>query len=153
MALSRRIVLGMIFVACLASACDSCSTTSIPSPTTPTGQFANLSGTWTGTLESAAFPAAPITLVVVQSADCVDGAWTSSTGDWKGAISGYATEDAFGGFFSLERSASGGGQCRATGSVSGPASQSAIRLTVTSLNPVGSCVGDLPTDMVLTLQR
>jgi hypothetical protein len=95
----------------------------------------------------------PITLVVAQSADCVDGAWISSTGDWKGAISGFAIEDAFGGAFSLERSANGGGQCQATGSVSGPASESATRMTATSLTPIGTCVGDLPTGIVLTLQR
>ena len=113
----------------------------------------NLSGTWTGTLESANFPTLPITLVVVQSSDCVDGAWISSTGDWKGAISGFAIENAFGGSFSLERSANGGGQCEATGTVSGPASQSAIRMTATSLTPIGACVGDLPAGVVLTLQR
>jgi hypothetical protein len=80
-------------------------------------------------------------------------ALTSPSGDWKGAISGFATADAFSGFISLERSASGGGQCNATGTTSGPASQSALRMVVTSLNPVGSCVGDLPTDIVVTLHR
>jgi hypothetical protein len=112
-----------------------------------------MSGTWTGTFESLNFPPRTITLTVVQSLNCVDGAWTSSTGDWKGAISGYATADAFGGVLSLERSASGGGQCSATSTVSGPASQSAIRMTATSFTPFSSCTGDLPTGIVVTLHR
>ena len=90
---------------------------------------------------------------VAQSTNCVDGAWVSSTGDWRGAISGFATADSFQGFLSFERSASGGGQCNATGTVSGAASQSALRVTGPSLSPVGSCVGDLPAGIVVTLHR
>jgi hypothetical protein len=94
-----------------------------------------------------------IALTVVQTADCVDGAWVSSTGDWKGAISGLATINTFVGYISLERSTSGGGQCYAAGTVTGPASQGAMRLTGTHLDLVTSCVGGVPTDVVVTLHR
>ena len=150
--LSRLLFAGAIVLACVASACGG-SMSGAPSPTTPAGPFADLSGAWTGTIESANLSIRTITVNVAQTTNCVDGAWVSSTGDWRGAISGFATADAFEGFISLERSASGGGLCNATGAVSGRASQSAIRLTGTSLNPVGSCAGDLPTGIVVTLRR
>ena len=156
MVLSRILFAGAIVLACMASACGGSTSGSMsgaPSPTTPAGPFADLSGAWTGTIESANFSTRTITVNVAQAANCVDGAWVSSTGDWRGAISGFATADGFDGFISLERSASGGGQCNATGAVSGRASQTAVRLTGTSLNPVGSCVGDLPTGIVVTLRR
>ena len=125
----------------------------VASPTLPSGPFADLSGMWSGTFESANFPTRAITVTAVQSLNCVDGGWVSSSGDWKGAISGFATADAFSGFISLERSASGGGACAATAAASGPASQSALQLTASSLTAVGSCAGDLPTSVVVTLHR
>jgi hypothetical protein len=118
----------------------------------PTGIFADFSGTWTGTFESANFSAHAITFTVVQTGNCVDGAWITSTSDWHGAISGVATADSFSGFLSFERTASGGGQCDATASVSGPAG-STLRFAVDSLTPVGSCSGDLPKAIVVTLHR
>jgi hypothetical protein len=154
--LSRVLVAGAVLVACVASACGGSNASSMsgaPSPTAPAGPFADLSGAWTGTIESANFSSRTITVNVAQTTNCVDGAWVSSTGDWRGAISGFATADAFEGFISLERSASGGGQCNATGAVSGGASQSAVRLAGTNLTPVGSCAGDLPTGIVVTLRR
>jgi len=157
--LSRILVAGAIVVACVASACGSShgstsgSTPGAPSPAPPAGPFADLSGTWTGTIESANFSTRTITVNVAQTTNCVDGAWVSSTGDWRGAVSGFATADGFDGFLSFERSASGGGQCNATGTLSGPASQSALRVTSTGLSPVGSCVGDLPAGIVVTLHR
>jgi hypothetical protein len=153
--MSRILFAGMFVLACVASACGSASgsTAVTPSPATPAGPFADLSGTWTGTIESANFSTRTITLTVAQTTNCVDGAWISSTGDWRGAISGFATANAFEGFLSFERSTSGGGQCNATGTVSGAASQSALRVTGTSLSPVGGCVGDLPSGIVVTLHR
>ena len=151
-----RILFASVFVlACVASACGSTpgSTPVTPLPPTPPGPFADISGAWTGTIESANFSTRTITLTVAQTTNCVDGAWVSSTGDWRGAISGFATANAFEGFVSLERSTSGGGQCNATGPVSGSASQSAVRVMSPSLTPVGSCAGDLPTGIVVTLHR
>lgn len=147
--MSRTLLLCTALLACSSSACG--SSTAAPSPNTPAGPFANLSGTWTGTFESANFSTRTITLTVVQSGNCVDGAWISSTADWHGAISGLATADSFSGFLSFERSASGG-QCDATAPVSGAAGQT-LRLTADSLGAVGPCDGDLPRGIVVTLHR
>jgi hypothetical protein len=154
----RFAAFGAILVAvCAAGGCgatpQSMDTTTTPSPTTPTGPIADLSGMWSGTFQSANFSTQPITLTVVQTTNCVDGAWVSSSGDWKGAISGFATADAFSGFISLERSANGGGACAATASVSGPASQNTLQMTATAFTAVGSCTGDLPTNGVVNLHR
>jgi hypothetical protein len=138
-------------IVALGTACGS-SMPSSGGPTAPGGPFADMSGTWTGTFESTNFQIRSITLTVVQSGNCVDGAWISSGSDWHGAISGLATADSFSGFLSFERSASGGGQCDATAAISGPAG-STLRFTVDSLTAVGSCSGDLPKAIVVTLHR
>ena len=147
--MSRTRLLGAFLFALVNSVCGSPAA----SPSTPTGQFADMSGTWTGTFESANFSTRTITLTVVQTTNCVDGAWITSTSDWHGAISGLATADSFSGFLSFERSASGGGQCDATSAVAGAAGQPTLRLTADSLSPVGSCAGDLPKGIVVTLHR
>jgi hypothetical protein len=135
---------------CVSSACGSSSPA--PSSTTPTGPFANLSGTWTGTFEASNFSTRTITVTIVQTGNCVDGAWISSTSDWHGAISGLATADAFSGFLSFERSAGGGGECDATAPISGPACQT-LRFTADGLAAVGACNGDLPKGIVVSLHR
>ncbi len=148
--MSRTLLLfGMLF-ACIGGACGSSS--AAPSRSGSGGPFADLSGTWTGTFESANLPTRTITLTVVQTGSCVDGAWISSTSDWHGAISGLATADSFSGFLSFERSASGGGECDATASVSGAAGQT-LRLAADGLSPVGACNGDLPKGVTVTLHR
>ena len=147
--MSRTLLFCAALLACVSSACGS----STASPSTPGGPFADMSGTWTGTFESANFSTRTITLTVVQTGNCVDGAWITSTSDWHGAISGLATADAFSGFLSFERSASGGGECAATAAVAGPAGQPTLRLTADSLGPVGTCVGDLPRAIIVTLHR
>jgi hypothetical protein len=147
--LSRTFALGAVLLVCASSACG--SSTASPTPGA-TGIFADFSGTWTGTFESANFPTRTITFTVVQTGNCVDGAWISSTSDWHGAISGVATADSFSGFLSFERSASGGGQCNATASVStfvGPT----LHFTADSMTAVGSCAGDLPRPVTITLHR
>jgi hypothetical protein len=148
---SRTLVLCALVLAGVGAACGS-STSSPSGPTGPGGPFADLSGTWTGTFESANLTARAITLTVVQTGNCVDGAWISSASDWHGAISGLATADSFSGFLSLERSASGGGQCNATAAVTGPAG-STLRFTADSMTAVGACSGDLPKAVVITLHR
>jgi len=123
-------------------------------PITPTEPIANLAGTWTGTIESANFPARAITLIVVQSFNCVDGEWRDATGDWKGAISGLAAADSFSGQISLERTANGGGKCQAASSVTGPAGGDSFRWTADPLTaPAGSCTGDLPQAFTLSVRR
>ncbi len=139
-----------VLVTCVSGACGSSPAT--PSTSPGVGAFANLSGTWTGTFESTNFSTRTITLTVVQTGNCVDGAWISSTSDWHGAISGLATADAFSGFLSFERSASAGGQCDATAPIAGPAGQT-LRFTSDSLGPVGDCNGDLPKGIVVSLHR
>jgi hypothetical protein len=146
---SRTWLLCAALAACV-SACGSSS--SAPSPATATGPFADLSGTWTGTFEASNFSTRTITVTVVQTGNCVDGAWISSTSDWHGAISGLATADAFSGFLSFERSASGGGQCDATAAISGPAGQT-LRFTADNLGAVGACDGELPKGVVVSLHR
>jgi hypothetical protein len=118
----------------------------------PTGVFADFSGTWTGTFESTNFSTRSITFTVVQTSNCVDGAWITSTSDWHGAVSGLATADSFSGFLSFERSSSGGGQCDATAPVSVSAGQT-LRITADALTAVGPCAGDLPKAIVVTLHR
>jgi hypothetical protein len=145
------LVLCALILASAGAACGSSSSSS-GGPTAPGGPFADLSGAWSGTFESANFSTRTITLTVVQIGNCVDGAWITSTSDWHGAISGVATADSFSGFLSFERSASGGGQCNATASVStfvGPT----LHFTADSLTAVGSCAGDLPRPVTITLHR
>jgi hypothetical protein len=147
---SRTLLLCAALAIGAGSACG--SSPAAPTTSPGVGAFANLSGTWTGTFESTNFPTRTITLTVVQSGNCVDGAWISATSDWHGAISGLATADAFSGFLSFERSASGGGQCDATAPIAGPAGQT-LRFTSDSLGPVGDCNGDLPKGIVVSLHR
>jgi hypothetical protein len=147
---SRTLLLCTVLLACSSGACG--SSTAAPSPSGPGGPFADLSGKWTGTFESANFPTRTITLTVAQTGNCVDGAWISSTSDWHGAISGLATADSFSGFLSFERSASAGGQCDATASMAGPAGQT-LQFVADGLSPVGTCNGDLPKGIVVTLHR
>jgi hypothetical protein len=147
----RRFVSWLVVVAA-ASACGSS-----PAPTTPsgngTGPVVNLAGVWTGTFESSNFPTKSVTLTVVQGGNCVDGAWKSSSGDWTGAISGYAAADSFSGQISFERSADAGGKCTAAGMISGPAGETSLRWTSSGMDPVGSCAGDIPKGITLTLSR
>jgi hypothetical protein len=147
---SRTLLFCAALLACVSSACGSSSATT---PASPAGPFADMSGTWTGTFESANFSTRTITLTIVQTGNCVDGAWITSTSDWHGAISGVATADSFSGFLSFERAASGGGECDAATAVAGAAGQPSLRFTADTLGPVGTCVGDLPRGIIVTLHR
>ena len=124
-----------------------------PPPPAPTEPAVNMAGTWTGTLESSNFPPQTVTLVVTQADSCVDGIWTSASGDWKGAISGFATADSFSGQFSLERTADGGGRCQAAGNIGGAVEGDAFKWKAGSLNAAGTCNGGLPQDLVLSLRK
>jgi hypothetical protein len=113
----------------------------------------NIAGTWSGTFESANFSVHRVTMTVYQAYNCVDGVWTTSTSDWTGAISGYAGADSFSGQISFERLAEGGGKCTAVGDITGQADSGALRWTSNNFKPIGSCSGDVPQSVVLTLQR
>ncbi len=149
---------GMLCLLLLPIGCGSSQpvtpTPTAPSPPVPPpSPVVNMAGTWTGTVQSANFPARTITLVVSQGDSCVDGEWHDTTLDWKGAISGFASADSFSGQISFERTAAGGGKCQAAGFVSGPVG-SVMKLAAGDLSaPAGSCTGDLPQSLVLTVQR
>jgi hypothetical protein len=146
----RRAIPGLLAVM-LAAACSASRTPTTPS--SPPLNVVNLAGTWSGTLESANFPAKTVTLTVGQGGNCVDGAWTTASSDWTGAISGYAAADSFSGQFSFERTADGGGKCNAAGTIAGQAGTASLRWTSNDLSAVGSCTGDVPSMIVLTLTR
>jgi hypothetical protein len=80
----------------------------------------------------------------------VDGGWIGS--DWSGAISGFADADTYSGQMSFER-ADAGGRCTAIATVSGPVGSNSLRWTGTGFTAIGSCAGDLPESIVITLQR
>jgi hypothetical protein len=148
-----RTIPGLLVVR-MAAACSASRTPTTPSSSSPpAADVVNLAGTWSGTLESSNFPAQTVTLTVVQSGNCVDGGWTTATADWTGAISGYAAADSFSGQFSFERATDGGGKCTAAGPIAGQAGAGSLRWTSNDLSPVGSCTGDVPSMVVLTLQR
>jgi hypothetical protein len=112
-----------------------------------------MAGNWTGTVKSSNFPTRNITLVVSQGDSCVDGEWHDATLDWKGAISGFASADSFSGQLSFERTDAGGGKCQAAANISGPVGD-VMKLAAGDLSsPPGSCTGDLPQALVLTLTR
>jgi hypothetical protein len=144
---ARNIRLAIVLLAALASACGSSASSS------PTSLYADFSGSWTGTFESANFPSRTITVSVVQTTNCVDGAWITSTSDWHGAISGFATVDSLAGNISYERSASGGGQCDATAPMTVSVGPGTLHLTASAFTPVGTCTGDLPRQVVVNLHR
>jgi hypothetical protein len=154
----RRLAYGVLVLAVALGSCKKRSTagqdpSGMPSAPTPAGPFANVSGTWTGTLESANLPTRNVTLTAFQAADCVDGTWISDDSKWDGAISGYANADAYGGQISFERSAANGGQCLAIATIEGPVGDSTLKWTSTGFTAVGTCDGDLPQAVVLTLHR
>jgi hypothetical protein len=92
-------------------------------------------------------------MVVVQTTNCVDGAWISGDSNWHGAISGLASIDALPGFLSFERTSSGGGACNATAAITATITATSLQMTADTLNPVGACSGDLPRQIVITLHR
>jgi hypothetical protein len=112
-----------------------------------------MAGTWSGTFQTSNLATRTITMTIVQSASCVDGAWKDSAGQWSGAISGLATADSFSGQLSFERTADGGGKCAAVGFAEGPVGDDGIGLKVASFSPSGSCDGDLPLGTTIKLQR
>jgi hypothetical protein len=112
----------------------------------------NVAGMWTGTIASSNLEPRSISMTVVQTGNCVDGAWQSAGSDWSGAISGFADADSYSGQVSFERQ-DGSAHCTAVGTVSGPVGANSLRWTGTGFTAVGSCAGDLPQSVVIALQR
>ena len=148
--------LALVVPLSLAGLLTSCSATA-PTPSAsipaPIGPVVNMAGTWKGTFASANFPAQTIILMVYQATNCVDGAWSSDSSDWAGAISGYAGAASYEGQFSFERTAAGGGKCSAAGDINGPVTGNTLHWTAAGLTAVGPCAGDVPQSIVIDLQR
>lgn len=140
--------------ALLGSACNSSSSFSstTQSPSSLPVNSVNIAGTWSGTLESSNLPTQTISLIVVQTGNCVDGAWQSADSSWRGAISGIATADAYTGQISLER-LDDGGTCSAVATVSGPVDGQTLRWSGTSFTMSRSCDRALPVGFTLSLRR
>jgi hypothetical protein len=149
-----RIACGII-IAIASLSCGASSDTPAPggptSPTTPPADVVNIAGNWVGTIESANLPPQTISMVVVQFADCVDGSWRSTDGDWTGAISGVARKDSFSGQITFERRSNGG--CLATGNVGGDAGTDTLRWTGVGVTPIGQCAGSIPQSIVISMRR
>ena len=161
----RLLVCALLAVA--ASGCggsESSSPPASPTPTSPTpppptapapgAAFVNLAGNWVGTFEAANHSTQSISMLVVQFDNCVDGSWKSTSGDWSGAISGFAGKDFYTGQISLERPASSpDGACQAIGNVQGEVGSTTLRWIGTGLTATRPCAGELPQSIVITMRR
>lgn len=123
-----------------------------PTFTAPAGPAPfNIAGNWSGSFQSSNFPTRTITMTIVQTSSCVDGAWTDGTSQWTGAISGNATVNSFSGQISFERTADGGGACMAVANIQGPIGTGGIQWTAGAFTATAACNGDLPQSAVITL--
>ena len=93
-----------------------------------------------------------IRLVVVQSTNCVDGAWSSDDGQWLGAISGVATADAYMGQISFVRSEDRE-RCEGIADVDGPITATSLRWAGAGFTVRGTCERALPQGLVISLRR
>ncbi|MGE3176260.1 MAG: hypothetical protein AB7O32_02220 [Vicinamibacterales bacterium] len=144
---------GVVLLWLCAISCGGGGSIADPGPTPPSGTFVDIAGRWSGVLESANLPARQITMMVVQSGNCVDGVW-EEPGGWTGAISGFATGDAYEGQISIERD-EGGRRCSAVGVVTGPVATATAHWTGSGFSGVGAvpCQEPLPQSIVLTMRR
>ena len=125
--------------------------TQTPPAPPPTADPANVAGSWRGTLDANAMPSRPISMLAFQAGTCVDGAWQSESGEWTGAISGYADVGSFSGYVSIQRPADGPGRCGGLATFSGSVTGDTIRWTSSGFT--GSCPGGLPQSVTMTLRR
>ena len=154
------IAVALLCLPWLALACGSSSAPTAPSEPShipavvapPTEPVVSMVGTWVGTIESSNFAAQPITLTVVQSANCVDGAWRSDDGQWLGAISGVTTGDAYFGQISFVRSEDRE-HCGGIANLDGPITATALQWTAPGFEARGTCVRGLPRDLVISLRK
>jgi hypothetical protein len=131
----------------------SSSTTTPPTPTQPADpSIPNLAGTWTGTIESAAFTTREISAQIVQTGvDCVDGAWRTTATELNGAISGFAqASSSFSGFLSVEGTPNGSGLCLGVVRVTGSATSTGIKWTWVN---DGNCAGGIQQTVTFKLHK
>ena len=154
-AMYQRAFLACFVLIAMTAGCSGGSTEAPPTHSGPTAPppgpvepSVNIAGNWVGTLESSNLPTQSISMTVVQLANCVDGTWTSSGQNSRGAISGFAGQDSFTGQLSFER-----GQCSAIGTVTGEVGSDTLRWTGTDLKPFGPCADPLPQSIVVTMRR
>lgn len=149
----RIVAAGLLLCGIAVSGCSSAAPTpSQPTFVAPPGPPPfNIAGNWSGTFQSNNLPTRTITMTIVQTVSCVDGAWKDAAGQWSGAISGSATADSFSGQISFERTTDGGGACEAVGSIQGPIGSDGIHWTVGPFTATGSCAGALPESTVIVL--
>jgi len=153
-----RIAVVPAFIVC-ASLCVGCggggsppspSPTPTPPPADPGTSVPNLAGTWSGTLQSSAFETRSISASIVQSADCVDGAWKTTSTEWSGAISGFALPGSFQGFLSIEGAQGSSGLCAGVFRTTGSASNAGIKWTFEN---DGQCAGGIRQTVTFVLRR
>lgn len=122
-------------------------------PNSPSN-FAQISGNWSGTMESSNWTTVPVTLALSQASDAVNGTWaTTDTSDWNGQITGTVTKTNFSGTFTISAPQVGGGQrCTGTAAIAGAASSGATTLTWTGPGFTGNCTG-LPVTLRWALRR
>jgi hypothetical protein len=129
-----------------------------PSPTPPAAPAPgpsgplNLAGTWTGTLQGPGLPARTVTMLIVQSTDCVDGAWHTEQSEFTGAISGFSNPKSFAGTLSLQRPADGLGKCTGLGDTEATLNGTTLTFMVPALR-VECDAGGVPPSLTLTLRR
>ena len=156
---SRRSMVALIVAALAVGAtlnvgCGSGSpSTTSPAPTQPTDpSIPNLTGAWTGTIESPAFPTRDISAQIVQTGvDCVDGAWRTTVTEMSGAISGFAqASSTFSGFLSVEGTPNGSGLCLGVFRVTGSATPTGIKWTWVN---DGNCAGGIQQTVTFKLHK
>lgn len=138
----KRLLLSLFVAGCL-SACGG-------NPNAPSN-FAQVSGSWTGNLQSSNWQSAALTMVLSQATATVTGTWATSLYDWNGTINGTVSKDSFTGIFTFSGPAvTGATRCSGTASINGGAGNTTMRWT--SPGFTGSCTG-LPLDITLNLQH
>jgi hypothetical protein len=120
---------------------------------TPTPTFANVAGTWRGTVSFTAGGVAgeelfEMTLAQAQGSATVTGSYAA--GRFTGNIAGETTETSFSGTFDFNSNAQGQ-ICTGTFKVSGPAGGNTLRWT--SPNIVGAACTNTPIDLIIEVQR
>jgi hypothetical protein len=154
--LLAAVPIAVALLGCGSSTPTTPSTAASPTPVSPPtpSPFPDINGNWTGTFQSTNLPARTIAVTIVQqSGFCIDGAWKDASSQWTGAISGIATSESFSGQMSFERTADGGGKCTAYANVEGPIDAGSIHWKAGAFTMYGSCDGDLPQSVIVTLQR
>lgn len=149
-----RLLAALAAAAITAAVAASCSGASMPAmdPAPPApGSYPQLAGRWTGTLESTQFDTRPVTMLLSQSADCVDGAWQTTTSpDWQGAVSGFARPGSFAGFLIFNGDLAGSGLCAVLGNISGETTDNSITWKISMS---GDCPGGVSQTVTFRLHR